>query len=1197
MEGRTFSKRVFPLSSFEHHDLFRHYYAFGNSFAEDFLQSVSVADCREPSILSLGCGDMRSVMFTIFKNFGFKGRNSNGFTGAQFWLNDRSASVIARDIVFLYLCTTMPESVADRKEWVASIWSVWYNLELQPQHEDMLNRALHNLTKWSNTWKSWSQCPLGNIVSFSSPATFAKVKVVWSNWLSNFKMSVPKMNSERVKFQSNFLSPAGTMPCKDREEGLRVLAIENVTPNRGAFILYPSWDNIIAEHLQYLREGTVLAEVVLDIPTVQKTVVNPTMFERDDGLYTLHYSLTPYLGFNPSFQYTHDALRKTMGKSNPVLKCLPVADAHFKSKPLLANSVQQFSMWLQATANMTKHSGNTFKVMFDVSDSIEFCCLLLHHPEMYCETQIEFDAIYTSNLFNHLSPPALVLSALPLLKPSGTLFTATFKTPVATSREYLEMWFGFGPELFPVFLGIHCISQDGNYSSAINHEPCLNSLQEYSHCTVFPWRKVTSQKLVIERIEDAGISMTCLLKLFNTSCLRAKSAEGFLCVLQQYLKQVQSISHPYLLNALAAALKSIPHLQPYLMQLQTQSFLHGVHMHVTVTEDDCPLCKNQPIHNFIQQYSLSFGITAGRYTAPAFTINLGSCTDKDFSKITSFVVNSANAELELIFYLPKCYFSRNKKLTVDMFSSERETVLESTMSCLKRSCIECIFLPLPCATTKLFDQTKLPLGDIVKHIGDSCTFNTNIFMNDSCLTTIQETKLKYECLEHNQVKLRCGALTSMLLYPYTISSSRIKIEVSKKRKVISVRVERDCNLFYKGKPTYHLDPSNTLALPRFECDVDTLEIFCNLQALYGPEGHPVFNAKRTLSDLFNHYIKGEEDFTLAFPSKIFKGFPDVHAYVYVHDLRFSPVFGSPALDVSYCFLDEKTDDIQFAIAKVHLELGCTVNIRVDESEYSLVKDLFKQFSAITQCMFSTKKHSKTFSIESKKEWEHFDHAILFPLYPNPANSQFKKYQGFVRHADSKTDVGEGLKDACSFCNISELAPQLVCGKCNEAKYCSIDCKEMHWLLHRRVCNPKKSSGKQSSEIHSGASSALSMSKKIESKTGKNRTCDRCKKPATLTCLCKSVSYCSKSCRALEWPLHCDECNQLCKLGSLAKTTSAEEKSVPLSPLSPSDPKCSNCGKVKDSLKRCKCKNVLYCDVQCQRLHWPQHATTCTAIKK
>ena len=215
-----------------------------------------------------------------------------------------------------------------------------------------------------------------------------------------------------------------------------------------------------------------------------------------------------------------------------------MADCHFQTKPLLTNSVQQFSMWLKATANLIERSsGSKLTVMFDLDDSINLCCSLLHHSDKYPKSAREFDAIYTSNLFDHISPPALVLSTLTLLKSNGTLFTATFKSTASNSREYLEKVFGFSPELFPALLGICCIGQDGDYSSTGNPEPCPNPMQSVAPRVVFPWRNVNSQSLIFDNIQEAPVLVECLLRLCTTSCVRGLHAVGsverFLCILHQ----------------------------------------------------------------------------------------------------------------------------------------------------------------------------------------------------------------------------------------------------------------------------------------------------------------------------------------------------------------------------------------------------------------------------------------------------------------------------------------------------------------------------------------------------------------------------------------------------------------------------------------------------------------------------------------
>ena len=455
-ELQTTEKRVFPLSPQFYED-FTFYYPFGNSPAEDFLQSVSMAYCREPTVLSLGCGDMRSPVFTIFNNFGLDGEVSGGFSGVNFVLNDRNASILARNILFLYLCMHLPESAMERKKWIASVWAIWYNHQLLLEHNKMLLSALEELCKWSCTWHKWSKCPLGKVVKFSSPATFAAVKSVWLKWQSFSKTkSVQDMTLERQKFQSYNLK--NKVVAEDRKESLTQYAEVDAWVLHSVSFLYSNemFAKIENEYLEYLMKGFVWAEAVLDIPVDNpKTVVNPTMFEHAK-LYTLHYALTPYKGFVLSFQYTNTNMSRSLGKKSGLLKYLPVRDASFQSTPLLANCVQQFSMWLQATANMmAKCSNKAFaSFMFVLDDSIRLCYSLFHYPEDYPELNVRFDAIYTSNLFDHVSPPALTLSALPLLKPTGTLFTSTFNcSSVLSQSAYLEETFGFSPDLFPALLG------------------------------------------------------------------------------------------------------------------------------------------------------------------------------------------------------------------------------------------------------------------------------------------------------------------------------------------------------------------------------------------------------------------------------------------------------------------------------------------------------------------------------------------------------------------------------------------------------------------------------------------------------------------------------------------------------------------------------------------------------------------------
>ena len=202
--------KPFPLSRYTYCDSFRYYYPFGNSPVEDILRSVPGSEnpttLLRPAVLSLACGDICSCMYTLWKNFGMDGESCSTFKGVDFVLNDVSACVLARNVLFLYLCLQMPEydgKKLERKwlEWIVSVWAIWYNHELAPLHSHVFTSALENLLEWSGTPTRWERCPLGKIVSFSSLTTFKEIKNAWTLWagtVEGFRVtSVRAMKTER----------------------------------------------------------------------------------------------------------------------------------------------------------------------------------------------------------------------------------------------------------------------------------------------------------------------------------------------------------------------------------------------------------------------------------------------------------------------------------------------------------------------------------------------------------------------------------------------------------------------------------------------------------------------------------------------------------------------------------------------------------------------------------------------------------------------------------------------------------------------------------------------------------------------------------------------------------------------------------------------------------------------------------------
>ena len=1106
-------KRVFPLSR-KFYDDFTFYYPFGNTPAEDFLRSVSVADSREPTVLSLGCGDMRSPMFTILNNFSFEGDISDGFSGIHFVMNDSISSILARNILFLYLCMFMPDSAVERKKWIASIWSLWYNHELLPEHNKMLVSALQELCQWSSTWHEWSKCPLGKIVKFSSPASFAAVKNAWKMWQAfSITISVEKMQVKRNHFQQYNIQ---LVMSQGREEGLLMFSKQSVMLLQNSeFIQSSKFDK---KFLEYLLKGYVWAEEVLGIPIGDlKTVVNPTMFACDDGFYNVHYTLNPYSGF--AFHTNTDVSRYAL------LKFLAVSDGSFKSKPLLANCVQQFSMWLQALASsITMNSSVSFT--FVLEDAINLCYTLLHYPENYPELKCtDFDAIYTSNLFDHISPPALLVNAMPLLKSTGTLFTTTRSRG---NRYPTKEKFGFSAELFPALLGIHCLGQDGQYSPAANHNPVYPNLIVLFKCYI--WRNVTSCPLILDSIEQCPPAMESLLKLCKISTSPSGistigSVESFISILHQFLKNVRyATSDHQFLEPLSTAIKSDSCYKPHLIQLQTQLMLHGIHMHLIVTEDNCPTCTGQPLNSYLQQYSISLDIDRMPYNPPTFDLHFSSSSG-ELAILKSFSLSSSSSKLTMTFFFPKLSLSNYSFLRVIMYKSSRgkcffngyvkDHIQSSTTP-------EYVFMKQPLKSASAVEGIMYPLGHVVKHTGDSDKFETVIAMSDTCQTAMKTSKMVDECLESHQLKICCGELEpTIITYPYAIDVSGTHVKISKKKREICVVVQRKRNLLFNEKPVYFIDSRSKITLPKFQCAPEIMERYYKAQLLCEGPDHPLYNTRQTFIELFKHALNGSRFFTFSFPSKQCIGSTDVYAIV--HELRFSEVFSSPALDVSYCFLDAVP---QYLIPKFLLlnKVHPSINITVKDAEYKIFKEIFKYFSSTLRHPFPGDLNSITKKVAQHNLWERFDHAVLFPLYPNPACPTFSS-EATSFSAGQLTDIffnvaqilGQGSTTKCSSCGAS--ATSVKCEQCQRASYCSKKCLQIHSTLHKEFCNSdakhqklpqsiNKSTGTSpQNPSHSSPSSSSSIqndSAQDASTTDTTAQCDRCKKPGTIPCKCGQV---------------------------------------------------------------------------------------------
>ena len=334
---------------------------------------------------------------------------------------------------------------------------------------------------------------------------------------------------------------------------------------------------------------------------------------------------------------------------------------------------------------------------------------------------------------------------MPLLKSTGTLFTTTRSRG---NRCPTKEKFGFSAKLFPALLGVHCLGQDGQYSPVVNHNPVYPKLIVL--LKFYIWRNVVSRPLILDSIEQCPPAMESLLKLCKVSTSPSGistigSVESFISILHQFLKNVRyATSDHQFLEPLSTAIKSDSCYKPHLIQLQTQLMLHGIHMHLIVTEDNCPTCTGQPLNSYLQQYTISLDINRMPYNPPTFDLHFSSSSG-ELAILKSFSLSSSSSKLTMTFVF--------------------------------------VFMKQPLKSASAVEGIMYPLGHVVKHIWDSDKFETVIAMSDTCQTAMKTSKMAAECLESHQLKICCGELEpTIITYPYTFDESETHVEIFKKKR-------------------------------------------------------------------------------------------------------------------------------------------------------------------------------------------------------------------------------------------------------------------------------------------------------------------------------------------------------------------------------------------------------------------------------
>ena len=1012
----------FPIAR----DSFRgYYYPYGNTPPEDLLEHVR--SCEEPSILLLGCGDIRSCLYTLWKHFDPLYCNDL-CTRIQFTLNDQCAAVLARNVLFLYLLLEKAE--AKEKEWIPSIWAIWYCHELLPHHLEVLKSALTDLLSLSASQETWttSNHPTCSMCCFSGE-TLQQVREVWKVWRYKPFGTPESVKTVRQKMQASCGFSAGVSP--------HYVSVFLGEMRRG--MEETTFDAMVRDYEYYFKEGTAYAEVVCGQSDMcsDQHVVNPTFFERyletykDSDQYTAYCTLVPYRCFYHSIQFTLEKISQC-GLHEGKMKQLVVKSA-FKKHPLLANSVQQFSLWFSSAAKVLKNKKPCVTFSFHCLDAIEHCQIML-------KDKIKFDVIYSSNLLDYLSPILLVLPAVDLLKENCVMITTSLKSSVKI-EEFIEQSFGFNSELLPVVFGIRCIGHNGQYTDHYSIEPIPYLLSSTSYFEEFSangsvaagiayccalhmiWEKVQLEPLRVMSLSEVPaisnalhslakkaitsffldsrapepitstetaklVMMTflqnCIKRVPNTTTETAIIA--FLAFISQLYSTVPYDSHHFWKH-LCDLLKADSTMKPFLHQIQTHALLHGLHLHLVLNEMNCPVCNKLLVSDFICQLAVEFPVPfpAEAFVRPAFTV---FCHSKDNFNcpLTS---NPWEMEASVIDSIA-CKWE-DSKIEINFFTSLEDMVITVVAqdACVgPHQKVICSSLPVSCSRKiepfvfSFVRPNPQPLsspssfGILLSHAGNSSEFCSKIELSEEVSSALKECKKNWKT-EHSSpcvLEMSVNKHHFQLIYPYDIVYTKIRMILAKDKATVDLKITRDCRKWSHEKPLFITCPSNKFCFPDLTIANDQLFQYDDRQytrdertVLKFYDSLGMIGVKKILSSLLHsdyQYIT------------LLDG-PDPLGLVVIHRKMFDIEKYSPAIHVSFVMETRPADGINMSDPLWNFwQSVISLHYQVTKDEAAYLKELLMHFAARTRLL---KENGPI--ISRRHRLEHlFTQAVVYPLY-------------------------------------------------------------------------------------------------------------------------------------------------------------------------------------------------------------------------
>ncbi|KAG6831983.1 hypothetical protein H0H87_003127 [Tephrocybe sp. NHM501043] len=391
------------------------FYPIGNTPPVSFTSSLSHE--TPAAILLLGCGDPRSILYTVYAELG-------SHRMLDFTCCDAEPAILARNALLLtMIIDENSQQIQD------SVFNIFFHFFLDKRSLALLQKQCQKLVELSTSMESWERGEYSKLLRICSTHTLDVLHQQWALYAATKDLSDTENIRMRRAFQAGMQSVRG-----------RLALVFTAARSAG-----PLWACVVgagATHYQRFWDIGVTFDDAAQI--AEATFANPIFTYDSSGQeFNVHYGTDPILAFHLA-----------MIANPPLPQRFPCASN------LVQIAKQQFRGWCTAFRERVRLLSPNLIIRLYVGDAISFAralhirttsnsidCGLYTSPweaspirlngsgyssgHQQNRAPVKFDIIDTSNLTDHLGLINILAVTVPLLQkhPVATLYTNTLLSP------------------------------------------------------------------------------------------------------------------------------------------------------------------------------------------------------------------------------------------------------------------------------------------------------------------------------------------------------------------------------------------------------------------------------------------------------------------------------------------------------------------------------------------------------------------------------------------------------------------------------------------------------------------------------------------------------------------------------------------------------------------------------------------------